>query len=124
MEGIRPKPNFCQICSLQFGNKFVYDLHLSLLHKNLNTKAQSINDEKSIKKEIDFSIQPIKEEIDISIQDNILKATKNPSTSNEIKSPITSSNRGQKTYRCPICDGKFSIKGNLKQHIDLSLIHI
>ena len=25
--------NFCNICLLQFGNKFVYDIHMSFVHK-------------------------------------------------------------------------------------------
>ena len=119
MEGICSKVNFCQICSLQFDNKFVYDLHISLLHKTPNTTAQSIDDEKSIKQDNDFSTQPIKEEIDISIDENILQITKNTNLSNKskVKSPISSINKGQKTNECLICDGKFSTKRSLKQHI-------
>ena len=65
MEGIRSKPNFCQICSLQFDGTFIYNRHMSVLHENLKNKVQSTYDEKSIKKENDFSTQPIIEEIDI-----------------------------------------------------------
>ena len=33
MKGFAKKELFCQICSLQFNNKHVYNLHLLLVHK-------------------------------------------------------------------------------------------
>ena len=89
---------------------------MSFLHKNLETKLQSINDDKSIEEETDFSIQPIKEETDTSIHGNILQTAKNASLSN--KNKIKSSKRGQKIYKCPICNYSCSKKGNLKQHVE------
>ena len=98
--------NFCHICPLQFENKFIYDLHMSLVHKNLNTKSKSFNDVGSIIQENDFSTQPIKEETDNSVQDNILQTTKNASLSNKKKtiSAISSNKREQRAYKCPVCD--------------------
>ena len=43
---------FCQICSLQFDKKIVYDIHLSFIHKI----------KKNIKLEEDEKISEIKEE--------------------------------------------------------------
>ena len=61
-----------------------------------------------------------KEEIDFSIEDNILKITKYTSLSNinKMKSPVLSTNKGQKTNKCPICNEKLSTKRSLKQHND------
>ena len=120
MEEICSKVNFCQICPLQFENKLVYDLHMSLLHKNLNTIEQSFNNEESLEQENNFCTQHIKEEMDISIEDNILQIPNNTTLANkiEIKSPIPCMRRGPKTYKCPVCNEIFSNKGSLKQHID------
>ena len=71
MDGICSRENYCQICPLQFDKNIVYDLHMSLLHKNVSINAQFINDEKAILQENDFSTKPIKEEIDFSIEDSI-----------------------------------------------------
>ena len=96
MEGIQTKPNFCQICSLQFDGTFIYNRHMSVLHKNLESQPQSISDE--IEKENDFSTQPIKEETDTSIQDNILRTAKNSSLSNKVITFHVSSDFNNRKY--------------------------
>ena len=92
---------------------------MSVLHKNIKNKVQSTYDGKSMKKENDFSTQPMKGETDTLIQDNILQTTKNSSLSSKNKSisTISSIERGKKAYKCPVCEEKFSSKGSLNQHI-------
>ena len=35
------KDNFCNLCSMQFGNKFVYDIHMSFVHKIVTQQDKS-----------------------------------------------------------------------------------
>ena len=43
MDFIVEKDNFCTRCSLQFGNKVVYDMHMFLLHKEAKNKEKVEN---------------------------------------------------------------------------------
>ena len=48
MEGKNLRDFFCEKCSMQFGNKFVYDLHMKLVHDDRKIKTVSDNQEKRI----------------------------------------------------------------------------
>ena len=72
MEGIHSKDNFCKICLLSFGTKFIYDIHMSFLHKNLVINLASKSDNKLNINETKISKQSMKEETETLVQDNIL----------------------------------------------------
>ena len=41
---------FCKKCSLQFGKKYVYDLHLKLVHgEKIEVKNEPLNSEETLK---------------------------------------------------------------------------
>ena len=90
---------FCDICSLQFDKKIVYDIHQSFVHK---TKDKVEIEEKTIQ---------IKEENeDLAIHFDNTKSKKSLSS-------LDSTHKGTKSHTCSICDYSFSRKGNLRQHI-------
>ena len=43
MEGKGQKDSFCDFCSLQFGKKSIYDIHMSYLHGQTNNKEKEEN---------------------------------------------------------------------------------
>ena len=48
------KDSFCDLCSLQFGKKFIYDIHMSVIHGQTNNKQkeeQSPNLSSEVQKE-------------------------------------------------------------------------
>ena len=56
MDRIDLKDFFCENCSLQFGNKIVYDLHISLVHEN-QIKSHPEDQLQSIKIDHDFAVK-------------------------------------------------------------------
>ena len=53
---------FCQICSLQFDKKIVYDIHLSFVHK-IKIKINSEDEEKFPEMKEEYEFQVIESEI-------------------------------------------------------------
>ena len=137
---------FCKQCSLQFGNKVVFDMHLQLVHgENVEIK----NKEKAL--EIDFSKSQKDVEIQKEVEGNVKfkEAEENYNTivayeteidvkeeliynfvgvsetkheENEescTKSDplhVNSAQENKKTFKCEKCDYSCSLKGNLKIH--------
>ena len=104
---------FCNICALQFGKKYVFDLHLSLVH----------GEKIEVKKET-----PICEDKNISEKEFLKSAVAKPlkcdechsvfKTKQNLKRHIQSVHEGKKQHKCSICDYTFSQKGHVKQHIE------
>ena len=86
---------FCDICSLQFGKKIVYDIHQSFVHK---TKDKVEIEEKTIQ---------IKEE-------NEGLAIHSDNTKSKMSLPsLDSTHKRTKSHTCSICDYTTSHKGAL-----------
>ena len=66
------KEFFCTICSLQFRDAFVFNLHLSLLHKKMNLLTKCTNEARSERIEISKSKQSLKSNLEgenLSVQE-------------------------------------------------------
>ena len=126
---------FCELCSLQFDKKYVYDVHMTLVHKK-TLCPQSKTEETVVKKEN----EDLSEEANFDfVQNSTTKGSVNKNTvaiheeKNSHKCSIcgyscaTKRNmkvhtevihEGIKPYKCSICDYSFSRKDKLKNHID------
>ena len=101
MDFIVQKDNFCTRCSLQFGNKVLYEMHLSLLHKEAKNK-EKVENFKIDRENVDHKcISPSTESADF-LKDSISK-------------PITLLKKKQNI--CSFCEMTFTKKWILKKHI-------
>ena len=93
------KQMFCELCSLQFDKKYVYDVHMSSVH-NKTMCPQSKIDETAVKKKNGDMVQETNFDL---IKNSIMRSNMN---------------EGKKPHQCSICDYSFANKQNLKKHID------
>ena len=126
-------PNlFCYNCSLQFDKKYVFDLHLSLVHgKKVEVKsepkiceenfqesqangqdfsAEHLITKKALKRHIDTAHQR-KKPFQCKVCDAIFTAN------HRLKSHIDSIHENKKPYKCNICDTSFAYKHQLNTHV-------
>ena len=81
---------YCEKCSLQFDKKYVYDLHLKLVHgQEIKVKTEPTSEE-------NFEEPPQNEKV---LSDHI--------------TPVA-----DKTFQCDICKHFVKSKGNLKRHMN------
>ena len=110
---------FCERCSLQFGKKYVFELHLSLVHgEKIEVKSElplcEENLEESQVNETKFSYQPVPKK-ERSFKCNVCFA--NFTKKNNLTRHMTSVHAGKKPFRCDICDYSCSQKGDLNKHV-------
>ena len=91
---------FCEICSLQFGKKIVYDIHMSFVHKKEESKSRKIG---ALIKETN---EDLGQHINSEISENYKKL-------NSLNKELT-----EGSINCFICGKKFSTKYGLKDHIE------
>ena len=112
---------FCHQCSLQFDSKYIYSLHLKLLHKHKNAKRSNKNelkldesissDEKSDSNNQIASDQKKKKTFKCEICQYYSSRKSN------LNVHITSVHKEKKSFKCKFCKYASSVKGNLKCHI-------
>ena len=125
---------FCKKCSLQFGKKYVYDLHLSLVHgEKMEVKTEPLNSEENstkikneltnCKEKFQDSRETVGEKeasyhvVHKSIKCNICDATFK--TNQNLKKHIRSIHEG-KSFKCKSCDATFTQKERLNRHVALN----
>ena len=111
---------FCNKCTLQFDKKYVFDLHLSLVHgEKIEIKNESLECEEMFKEpetsEKVFSDCVVDTIFKCNICNLLLKTKRN------LKRHIESVHEGKKPFKCNTCDVNFAAKDSLKRHI--SLVH-
>ena len=114
---------FSNKCSLQFGKKYVFDLHLSLVHgEKIEVKEESPLCEENLQdfqiSETKFSYQPVNEK-EKPYKCNVCYVSFDKTSS--LKNHMESVHEGKKPFKCPTCDANFAQKGTLKIH--LTLVH-
>ena len=109
---------FCENCGLQFGKKYVFDLHLSLVHGE-NIELQN-EDKKESLADLDFVpgnpsgkiLTPKKtltrHEAKIHEINNVSEAVQQFSTLNK---------HNKRQFQCKLCDAKFATNFRLTEHI-------
>ena len=100
------KDLFCELCSLQFDKKYVYDVHMRLVHKK-TLCPQSKIDETVVKKN----------KADLG-EENSFDLIQNSTTKININKNADAIHEKKKPHQCSICDYSFAAKGNLKIHIN------
>ena len=107
---------FCNKCSLQFGKKYVFDLHLSLVHgEKMEVKIEPLISEENFQ-EPKTSEQVVSDHV----VDTGLKCTICYSifkTKQNLKKHIDGVHEGKKPFKCDVCDASFSQKINLTEHV-------
>ena len=120
------KDNFCELCSLQFGNKSVFDIHLSFVHGKNITKIKEEAAEPNAVKRTGANVvilQPRSMKKHITIVHEGEKPLKclicnySASRKQHLDMHITSVHEVKKTFKCSICDASFAQSANLKTHI-------
>ena len=108
------KDFFCDLCSLQFDKKYVYDVHMRLVHKKTSTESpQSEIDKIAVKKEYeDLTKDKEKKPHKCSICDYNCKSKTN------LKTHFDAVHEGKKPHKCSICDYSCTTKAILKIHIN------
>ena len=99
--------SYCKKCSLQFGNMTVYNMHLSIVHKeNVEIKQEPNFD--TFEKEIE---EPEKVPFQCQISEKAF------SEKRKLERHISRIHEESKAFHCDICNFKCSQKWNLKTHI-------
>ena len=99
--------SYCTKCSLQFGNVAVYNMHLSIVHK----ENVEIKDEPKC----DILEKDIEEPEKVTFQcENCGKPF---SDKKKLKNHVSTVHNRKKAFKCEICDYTFPLKGSLKLHI-------
>ena len=118
---------FCENCKLQFGKKYVFDLHLSLVHgQKIEVKSEPIDFEENIQgPEIfqrDYSkvqAQKIEVKHDINIcEENIQEPVFFEKDSSKGFKRLTGSVQQDKPFKCNNCDASFANNYQIKVHKD------
>ena len=126
---------YCSRCSLQFNNKSIFDMHLSIVHKeNVEIKEEP----KSFENNPNFASgtevytsEPCNSSFDtktILVQHNSLYQGENKPFNFEIcdyrsslignlKKHVESVHEEKKAFKCEICDYSSSYKHHLKSHV-------
>ena len=99
------------MCSLQFDKKYVYDSHLSLVHKKFKSSTGRVQ------YKLDDTVIE-KENLDLGEQDAFESTVQNPSTNGNLRKHIKANHKGKELHKCLICDYSCANKYNLKRHID------
>ena len=96
---------YCYECSLQFDIKYVFDVHLSVVH----------GEKLDIKQEPDSQYSVIHEakELEIKCEDEE-NAQKNESKRRKVSMKTASGHKGKEKIKCDIHKANFGQKGNLK----------
>ena len=108
---------FCNRCTLQFNKKYVFDLHLSLIHgEKMTVKVEPPITEENIQ-ELRTSEQVFSDHVvDTGLKCNtcysIFKTKQN------LNRHVTSVHEEKKPFKCKICDAIFSSKQGMTRHID------
>ena len=98
---------FCKKCNLQFGKKYVFELHLSLVHgekieiKNEPLESEVFQENQASKKVVDTCLK-------CEICSSLFKTKEN------LKRHIESVHEGKKPYKCDTGDANFLLPQSLK----------
>ena len=104
---------FCKKCNLQFGKKYVFDLHLSLEHgEKIEIKNEPLDSE-----EVFQEPQASKKVADTCLKCEICSSLFK--TKRNLKGQVESVHEGKKSFICNICDTSFAKKTQLKVHIEV-----
>ena len=107
---------YCDRCSLQFDKKYVFDLHLSLVHgENIEVKKETLiskeNSQESQMSEKQFPKSEVEKQLQCDECNSVSKTNQN------LKRHITSVHEGKKPFKCKICSASFAQKNHLTGHI-------
>ena len=115
---------FCEKCSLQFGKRIVYDIHMSFVHNIKENKEEKLT-ENIQDLELDSNSKKSKNKFIISDLIHEEKASHRCPICDlvsvnrmNLKQHVDSVHDGKKPHKCSICDCKFSKKDKLKRHVN------
>ena len=109
---------FCNICALQFGKKYVFDLHLSLVHgEKIEVKKDSlmmceekVQGPKVCEKE--FPNHKVEKQPKCDVCNSVFKSKGN------LKKHIQLVHERKKLFKCGTCDAGFTTKYVLRMHCE------
>ena len=107
---------YCEKCTLQFDKKYVFDLHLDLVHG----EKIKVKKEPTIKEENFEHLQQSEFFFEKPYECNNCSAAF--PTKSHLNKHIASVHEEKKPFQCSTCDFSFSEKGKLKRHI--ASVHI
>ena len=108
--------SYCEKCSLHFGKKIVFDLHLSLVHG----EKIGVKNEPQISKETFQVHQRNQEDFSDRVSDICFKCDVCDSifkTKQNLERHVASVHEGRKPFKCDFCNANFAHKHQLKRHV-------
>ena len=100
---------FCEKCSLQFDKKYVFDLHLSLVHgEKIEVKNEPLVCEDNLKEpQMNKVVDKTFKCMECKICEAVFRQK------GALKTHIASVHDSKKPFKCKICDSCFVTKQNL-----------
>ena len=108
---------FCHECTFQFGKKYVFDLHRSLVHgeKMAEVKIEPQISEENFQEcqegEPVFPDHEVETDFKCNICSSLFK------TKPGLKRHIATLHDGKKPFKCNVCDASFAQKAHLNTHV-------
>ena len=108
---------FCNKCTLQFDKKYVFDLHLLLVHgeKMAEVKIEPLISKENFQEcqasEPVFPDHVVETDLKCNICSSLFK------TKQGLKSHIASVHDGKKSFKCNVCDASFARRDKLNRHV-------
>ena len=108
--------SFCEKYTLQFDNKHVFDLHLSLVHgEKIKLKNEPVMCEEKFqdhhKSEKEFQNNLVENHLKCDVCNSFLKNEQN------VERHIQSVHKSVKFFRCNTCAAHFNQKRDLNRHV-------
>ena len=115
------KDFFCENCKLQFGKKYVFDLHLSLVHgkQMIEVKPEPIDGEENVQEPEIFGQNIEVKREPFTGKENVQECEVFEKDSSKGLQRLTGSvQKNKKPFKCNICDADFARNHQLKVHKD------
>ena len=105
---------FCNKCTLQFDKKYVFDLHLFLVH---GEKMPEVKVEPLISEDNFQELQSSEPDHVVNVSLKCKTCDASFGGKGDLDRHVSSVHEGKKPFKCNVCNASFTEKGSLNKHV-------